>query len=218
MKKKRTTSPGQLSLSVDGLIQQERNEGIRQRLKNLPPTYYIPTVSAAAELRAWPTEYKGINHRSRAEARWAVLFDLLGIHYVYEMEKINMKAGASIPDFFLPHYDTWVEVGPDMLEIHELKQEKAQRLSDATGRAVLVTKGFPRVSASHLIAGCSLTLPSPHEINPVTVAKHYPGLCRLKEWTGPDVSDAIGVAQNFQFEAIRDFSKAPALKEELIEW
>jgi len=49
------------------------------------------------------TRYNGIRFRSRLEARWAVLFDALGIQYQYEPEKfeIGLKSGY-IPDFFLP--------------------------------------------------------------------------------------------------------------------
>lgn len=44
-----------------------------------------------------PTLYRGINFRSRLEARWAAMFDLLGWTWEYEPE----TPGAYIPDFLV---------------------------------------------------------------------------------------------------------------------
>jgi len=58
------------------------------------------------EIRAIPTYYKGINFRSRLEARWAIIFDRLGIDWRYETEgyDIQIDEGYTIrylPDFLL---------------------------------------------------------------------------------------------------------------------
>jgi len=60
----------------------------------------------ANEIKAIPTVYKGIPFRSRLEARWAVIFDRLGIDWRYETEgyDIQIEDGLSIrylPDFVL---------------------------------------------------------------------------------------------------------------------
>lgn len=60
----------------------------------------------ANEIKAIPTYYKGVNFRSRLEARWAVIFDRLGIDWRYETEgyDIEIDEGLSIrylPDFVL---------------------------------------------------------------------------------------------------------------------
>lgn len=57
-------------------------------------------------IKAIPTCYKGINFRSRLEARWAIIFDRLGIDWRYETEgyDIQIEEGYSIrylPDFVL---------------------------------------------------------------------------------------------------------------------
>ncbi|SMD02282.1 hypothetical protein [Novosphingobium sp. B1] len=44
-----------------------------------------------------PTLYQGINFRSRLEARWAAMFDVLGWTWEYEPE----TPGAYIPDFLI---------------------------------------------------------------------------------------------------------------------
>ena len=55
------------------------------------------------EMKPIETLYKGILFRSRLEARWAVFFDALGIHYRYEPEAFEEVNGVRyLPDFFLP--------------------------------------------------------------------------------------------------------------------
>ena len=44
-----------------------------------------PDVSKAIRHRAGEAEYSGRTFRSRLEARWAVLFDLLGLDWDYEV-------------------------------------------------------------------------------------------------------------------------------------
>lgn len=58
------------------------------------------------EIKAIPTVYKGISFRSRLEARWAMIFDRLGIRWHYETEgyDIRIEEGVTIrylPDFVL---------------------------------------------------------------------------------------------------------------------
>lgn len=57
------------------------------------------------------TVYKGYRFRSRLEARWAVFFDSLGIHYEYEPEGFELKDGSRyLPDFYLPRFNLFVEI------------------------------------------------------------------------------------------------------------
>ena len=60
----------------------------------------------ANEIRAIPTYYRGVNFRSRLEARWAIIFERLGITWYYETEgyDIQIEDGYTIrylPDFVL---------------------------------------------------------------------------------------------------------------------
>jgi len=176
----------------------------------LPPVYYIPEAIKNKDFKSKPTWYEGVNYRSRTEARWAVLFDLLGLQFVYEIEKLDVNGVSAHPDFYLCRSDTWIEVGPAVIEIHEEKQDKAQRLADSSGRPVLITMGFPRHCSHCPWDGCSVALPAPHQVSPAVVDRHFPGLASLREWTGEAVKRAMGVARNYQFEAVRDYSKGPA--------
>ncbi len=61
-------------------------------------------------IKAIPTEYAGVNFRSRTEARWAAFFDLVGLKWDYE--PLDLEGWA--PDFLLrtPLTNVLVEVKP----------------------------------------------------------------------------------------------------------
>lgn len=68
------------------------------------------------QIKAIETEYAGHKFRSRLEARWAVFFDALGIHWHYEEEGLDLPSGRYLPDFRLERVarhgrqDVWCEV------------------------------------------------------------------------------------------------------------
>jgi hypothetical protein len=64
----------------------------------------------ASDIKAVETVYNGHRFRSRLEARWAVFFDCCGIKYEYEVEGYKTGESYYLPDFYLPEYDTHVEV------------------------------------------------------------------------------------------------------------
>lgn len=59
------------------------------------------------------TVYNGYRFRSRLEARWAVFFDAANIKYEYEPEGYETPKGRYLPDFYLPDFDSYVEVKAD---------------------------------------------------------------------------------------------------------
>jgi hypothetical protein len=61
-------------------------------------------------MKAIQTEYNGLLFRSRIEARWAYLFDLLKVKYEYEKEGYELPSGKYLPDFWLPQQNCWVEI------------------------------------------------------------------------------------------------------------
>ena len=73
--------------------------------------------------RPGPSEasYSSVLFRSRAEARWAIFFDLMGWAWDYEPCHYRLGDGPGalsyLPDFYLPDVATWVEVkGPSFLD------------------------------------------------------------------------------------------------------
>lgn len=213
MSRAHTASPDQLTIDFEAARVRQRDQEIRQRLIDTPKEFFQPISFDVGGICSLPSYYPGdgINYRSRKEARWAVLFDYLGIRYCYELNKYRRASGASIPDFYLPEYEVFYEVGPESIEVHEAKQEKAQELANATGIPVLVTRGFPdHRSPMPLVSGCTLALPEPYagKVGDADVIGNlFPKLRGLKDWRGDTVSDAVDLARNYQFEAARDFRK-----------
>ena len=75
-------------------------------------------------LRAIETIYDKHNFRSRAEAKWAVVFNSLNIPYVYEPEGFYLSDGTMyLPDFYLPECGQWFEVKGVMhpKDIHKIE-------------------------------------------------------------------------------------------------
>lgn len=64
-------------------------------------------------MKSIPTVYKGIEFRSRLEARYARTFDDHSIRWAYEVDAIDVGGRPYLPDFWLPGTKTYVEVkGP----------------------------------------------------------------------------------------------------------
>ena len=57
-----------------------------------------------------PTVCNGVKFRSRAEARWAMLFDTLGVEWQYEAEGFQLSTCWYLPDFWLPRLTAFAEV------------------------------------------------------------------------------------------------------------
>ena len=84
-------------------------------------------------IKAIETKYKGCRFRSRLEARYAVLFDALGIEWHYEPEGFELEHyGRYLPDFYLPQIDMWAEVKAKPFDINE--RNKAFALSSGTSK------------------------------------------------------------------------------------
>lgn len=58
-------------------------------------------------IAAKETRYNSILFRSRLEARYALMFDILGIQYQYEPEKFDTPTGPYIPDFWIASIGDW---------------------------------------------------------------------------------------------------------------
>lgn len=94
----------------------------------------------ATGLRAIETAYSGHLFRSRIEARWAVVFDHLGVSWEYEKEGFDLgEAGRYLPDFWLPDLKCWFEVKGEEPDAKELR--KAQKLRDESEWPVVIACG-----------------------------------------------------------------------------
>lgn len=90
-----------------------------------------------------PTIHKGTQFRSRLEARWAVVFDELGIKWEYEPECFNLPSGKYLPDFRLPSLWSGVFSGGIWAEVKPMhpggnEKERHAQLSNASNLPVLL--------------------------------------------------------------------------------
>lgn len=96
------------------------------------------------EFRSRPTLYRGIQMRSRIEARWAVVFDYLKFEWEYEPEHYELPIGNYLPDFWLRGQDCWVEIkGPHPTEFEQAKARGLARISQKV--VYIFCCGIPRI-------------------------------------------------------------------------
>lgn len=103
----------------------------------------------SATIPAIPTEYAGHAFQSRAEARWAVFLDHLGIRdWQYEPEAFHLPSGNYLPDFLLPSLrrgrGLWFEVKP--LSDYGTSDPRHAELVAGTQRSLVVAYGMPRAT------------------------------------------------------------------------
>ncbi len=93
-------------------------------------------------MKALETKYRGINFRSRVEARWAIFMDEMKVKWIYEPEAYDLGDGLYyLPDFWLPGLKCFYEIKGDC-PTHE-EALKAMRLSAFTKHPVYIQFDFP---------------------------------------------------------------------------
>lgn len=103
-------------------------------------------------LHAIQTEYSGYLFRSRLEARWAVFFDALKLHWEYEPEGFELGKGVRyLPDFRITHpcyVPFYVEVKPAKLALTKKESSKLWKFieliaNDEQDGGFLIVRGDP---------------------------------------------------------------------------
>jgi hypothetical protein len=90
--------------------------------------------------KAVQTPYKGYRFRSRAEARFAVFLDSLGVKWDYELETVDLaEKGWYLPDFWLPEFTVWIEIKGADPTFDE--QQKARALAILSENPVYIFYG-----------------------------------------------------------------------------
>lgn len=100
-------------------------------------------------MKILPSVYRGIMFRSRTEARWAVLFQELGLEWNYEPEGHGLSGRGYLPDFYLPQFGMYVEVKPDETDGSEVAV--FEELLRETGKRGIIAYGPPAPGRRNLL-------------------------------------------------------------------
>lgn len=96
-----------------------------------------------SEVHAIPTVYKGIEFRSRLEAKWAAMFDQLG--WPWEYEPVDFK--GYIPDFHIDfgRQQFFIEIKPAFIseELKPAMDKAVHALGESRKETILVLGGSP---------------------------------------------------------------------------
>jgi hypothetical protein len=99
-------------------------------------------------IKAIETRYRNYRFRSRLEARWAVVFDVLGMEWEYEREGFDLPGGRYLPDFWVPYraatppgWGFWIEIKPDVPT--ERETQLCSDLARLSGHRTFVLCGDP---------------------------------------------------------------------------
>jgi hypothetical protein len=90
--------------------------------------------TASPFIRAIPTLFHGVQYKSRLEAKFARLLQLLNVRFVYEpMRHVKSGGGTYTIDFFLPEQQLYVELKPKRPHL-----EEEQRCEDMSAQGFRV--------------------------------------------------------------------------------
>jgi hypothetical protein len=115
--------------------------------------------------------YSGVTMRSKLEARWAIIFDLLGINWDYEPCHYEVGPGLGyLPDFYLPELELWAEVkGHPFLDADSI----AKIAASIAGPNPIPIRNAPYTPATQLLLLGSLPL-NPKNTPIISVVESYP--------------------------------------------
>lgn len=88
------------------------------------------------------TFYNGKIYKSRAEVKWAIIFNYLNIKYEYEPKLFNLGNIKYLPDFYLPNQNYWIEIKSNQDGIDG--ENKILELSRYINDPIYVFNGYPR--------------------------------------------------------------------------
>lgn len=156
---------------------------------------------------AIPTKYSSVQFRSRLEARWAAMFDLLG--YSWEYEPIDLN--GYIPDFILAFPKPMiVEVKPYIEPVSEWFWTSSYERSTHEARETLDKIERSGWEGEGLLVGSTMlehrhamgSVPDGAAINPGVLFGIFPHITDAPpQWATPDSEFNISCAEPFGFKA-----------------
>lgn len=146
-------------------------------------------MTSPPSIPAIPTKYRGIQFRSRLEARWAAMFDNLGWRYEYE----PMDLGGWIPDFILYGKGAEVlvevkpwnpETEPDPDLIRKIEQSGADQNVLLVGSTLQYWDRFEMFGPAPLIGWLGECFPRLELEEGIKLATFWFLPCPITQWDG----------------------------------
>jgi hypothetical protein len=102
------------------------------------PVTVTPSLATGTPwMRAIPTHFQGVQYKSRLEAKFARLLQLLNVRFVYEpMRHVKSGGGTYTIDFFLPTQQLYVELKPKRPHLEE--EQRCEEMSSQGFRVALM--------------------------------------------------------------------------------
>lgn len=150
-------------------------------------------------MKAIETFYKGYKFRSRLEARWAVVFDSIGLSWEYEAEGFELPSGAAyLPDFeivFPNAKKIYCEVKGAWLgdlcvyPVSVAGIEKVEEFAESSGEIIYLLGNVPSASLP-----CAIALCNGGNRNPFNPFSH------MADFYGADIDAAFNAGRSARFE------------------
>ena len=73
------------------------------------------------------TEFRGVEYRSRTEARWAAFLTALDVDFIYEPKRYTLSTGETyLPDFWIKRFRAFLEVKPANEAIRDSERRRIE--------------------------------------------------------------------------------------------
>ena len=93
------------------------------------------------------TLYNGVLFRSRAEARWAFAFDIIGMRWLFENEGFKFSDGTYyLPDFYLPDCKQFFEVKGGCVQYDQIDLKDCHKI-------MMLDAAFPKEGETSVFVG-----------------------------------------------------------------
>lgn len=137
-------------------------------------------------LKALETRYRGFRFRSRAEARWAVFFDAIGVKWDYEKDGYDLgEEGPYLPDFWLLESQVHAEVKGQEFTVREVNLCRILALRSSYPVVMLAGSPEARIYLKELPNGLLGTHEWATDTNTLTLAADRARTARFEHGESP---------------------------------
>ena len=163
-----------------------------------------PLMSSDGRALSKPTYFAGTFYRTLNEARFAYLLKKLGIQAHFEDHNVRYGERCSIPDFFIPELDCYLEVGPHKRPGGDDKSAKCRAMAASSKRPLLLARGFVKLEKGKLpfLNHLEIFRPDGSTGWGPQLAERFPLLDQFLNLEGEEVRKIIRATNSIKFERL----------------